>query len=383
MQITKIFTTIAVWGALEVALFVVAVPATTPASVRTERPFVLTFWCGPPLSEFDDARAAEIAAAGFNVVGPPCEGPVNRAANLRALDVAQRHGLRMWIRDRRFDTRALKRTNWEERLATAVADYHQHPAVDGYFVEDEPPSSRFEATAAIVNALRDRDPKHLAYVNLLPDYVSPQNLGARDYEEYVNRFVAEVKPQLISYDYYPFRNGTDRPSFFANLTTIRAAALRHGLPFMLIVQAMPQGSYRNPTEAEFAWQVFHALAFGARGISYFTYWTPPMGDQWNNHNGLIEDGRPTLHYFQAARLNQTVQAFALQLAPFRSLTVADSEDDIGIGLPFGPFESIDGGPVTVGLFVDADGRLAALLVNRDYRYGVTARLQLRPGGVVT
>ena len=106
MQITKIFTTIAVWGALEVALFVVAVPATTPASVRTERPFVLTFWCGPPLSEFDDARAAEIAAAGFNVVGPPCEGPVNRAANLRALDVAQRHGLRMWIRDRRFDTRA-------------------------------------------------------------------------------------------------------------------------------------------------------------------------------------------------------------------------------------------------------------------------------------
>ena len=50
--------------------------------------------------------------------------------------------------------------------------------------------------------------------------------------------------------------------------------MRHDVPFLLIVQAMPHGPYRDPTEAELAWQVHHALAFGARGISYFTYWTP-------------------------------------------------------------------------------------------------------------
>ncbi|MDD1717386.1 MAG: hypothetical protein LUQ45_03955, partial [Methanoregulaceae archaeon] len=34
-------------------------------------PPIITFWCGPPLAELDDARAAEIAAAGFTVIGPP------------------------------------------------------------------------------------------------------------------------------------------------------------------------------------------------------------------------------------------------------------------------------------------------------------------------
>jgi hypothetical protein len=93
---------------------------------------------------------------------------------------------------------------------------------------------------------------------------------------------------------------------------------------------------------------------------------------------LIEDGRPTLHYFQIARLNRSLRALGEALAPYRSIAVADSVGEIAVGFPIGPIDSIDGGPITAGLFGDRAGRLAVLLVNRDYRYGVTATLRLHP-----
>ncbi|MGH7787518.1 MAG: hypothetical protein ACRERC_11665 [Candidatus Binatia bacterium] len=342
-------------------------------------PFIVTFWCAPPLAEFDDARAAEIAAAGFTTVGAPCEGGFDPQQNQRALATAARHGLRLWVADHRYGPGAIENPLWQELIADAVADYGSAPALGGYFIVDEPPATQFEAVAAVTAALRAADPDRLAYVNLLPSYIPPEALGAASYEDYLERFVEIVQPTLLSYDNYPFGKEKDRSSFFTNLETVRAVALRHGLPFMLIVLAMPHGPYRDPTEAELAWQVFHALAYGARGISYFAYWTPPSDEDWQNRNGLLEDGRPTLHYFQAARLNQIVRALGAELTGFRSLAVADALGEVAAPLPIGPLEAIDGGPVTAGLFGDGTGRIAVLLVNRDYRYGVTAQVRRRPG----
>ncbi len=341
-------------------------------------PFWLTFWCGPPLAELDDARAAEIAAAGFTVIGPPCEGGWDPAANRRALDVAARHGLQMLLGDHRFGAPVVETPDWEQGVAAAVGAYRDHAAVAGYFIMDEPVVEQFESVAAVVAEVRAADPARIAYVNLLPNYVPPKNLGAASYADYVERFATEVRPQLLSYDYYPFGREKDRSTYFANLATVRDAALRHGVPFMLIALAMPHGPYRDPTEAELAWQVFHALAFGARGISYFTYWTPPPHGEWKHRYGLIEHGRRTLHYYQVVRINRALRALAAELAAYRSLAVADSAGEIGAAFPIGPIASIAGGPVTAGLFTGSRGELAVLLVNRDYRYGVTARLQLRP-----
>jgi hypothetical protein len=354
-------------------------PRGTPPDRATE--FIVTFWCAPPSSQFDDARAAEIAAAGFTTVGAPCEGGLERAANLAVLDVAARHGLRVWVGDHHISPLTVGQPGWSELLAAAIAAYRSHPALAGYVVADEPTADEFAAVAAVVAALRAADPAHLAYVNLLPNYIPAKNLGAESYEAYLDSFVTTVRPELLSVDYYPFGKEKDRSTFFANLTALRDTALRHQVPFLLIVLAMPHGPYRDPSEAELAWQVHHALAFGARGISYFAYWTPKNDDDddWNNRYGLIENGRPTLHYFQIARLNQSLRALGAALASYRSIAVADSIGEIGVGFPIGPIDAIDGGPITAGLFGDPAGRLAVLLVNRDYRYGVTAGLRLHPG----
>lgn len=145
----------------------------SPAAPST---FITSFWCGPPHDEFDDVRAEEIVTAGFTIVGPPCEGPIDVERNQRALDIAARHGLTMWISDARFNERARTLPNWKEQVAAAVAAYKDRPGFGGYFVTDEPSAARFDDLAAIVAELRAADRAHVAYINLLADYI-PGGLG--------------------------------------------------------------------------------------------------------------------------------------------------------------------------------------------------------------
>jgi hypothetical protein len=163
---------------------------------------------------------------------------------------------------------------------------------------------------------------------------------------------------------------------------MREIGQRRNRPSMLIVLAMPHGRYRDPTEAELSWQIFHALAYGARGISYFAYWTPVNvvgADVLRFRRGLIEDGRPTAHYFEAARLNRPVRAVASQLESYRNIAVRDSVGEIALPLPFGPIAALSGAPVTAGIFANETGQLAVLLVNRDYRRSRGIALEIRPG----
>lgn len=377
--------TLRAWLALLVALGACAMRPTKPPAPSAARPFIITFWCGPPLAEFTDARAAEIADAGFSVVGPPCEGGRDRGDQLRALDVAARHGLRMWVIDDRVGKTAPAKPGWEAAAAAVVADYGTHPALDGYFVTDEPSTKEFPAVAKVVDWLRQADAAHLAYVNLFPGYVRSRTLGTDSYEDYLEQFATTVRPQLLSYDYYPFLTDKDRHGFFRNLAAVRETAARHRIPFMYIAQAMPHGPYRDPTESELAWQVFNAMAYGARGISYFAYWTPPdepasdLDARWNFRYGLVEHGTPTRHFFQVARLNRVIRVVTQQLEGFEFIAVVNDADESASSFPIGPIDGIEGGTLTVGLFGSPGGDLAALVVNRDYRYAATVAVRLSPG----
>jgi hypothetical protein len=341
--------------------------------------FITTFWCGPPLDRFDDDRAAQIAAAGFSVVGAPCEGPMTPELNRRALDVAARHGLSMWIRDSRYDEQAPTRPDWEAALDAAVADYASHPGFGGFFVTDEPSTALFGNLARVAARLHASSSKP-AYINLLANYVGPLADGTA-YRDHVEQFVATVQPRLLSYDYYPFETTGDRTTFFSNLALIRDAAMRHDVPFMLILLAMPHANYRDPTEGEVSWQVFHAMAYGARGISYFAYWTPvdvEFQSIMQFRHGLIENGVETRHYGEAARVNRAARAIAGELASFRSTAVGDSLGQVAAALPLGKVERVEGGPVTAGLFT-ADGRQAMLLVNRDYQNPIDVSVRVHAG----
>jgi hypothetical protein len=300
-------------GALVGALFVIrsscpAAEALAVAPWKVGTP-IATYWCGPSMT---DATAAQMAEGGFNLVW----------CGEKDLDVAQRHGLRGQLTDGLLSPAALEDSAQREKLDALIARVRQHPALYDYFITDEPSATNFPGLGKLVAYLRERDPAHLAYINLFPTYASNDQLGTKGdtvtaYREHLRQYVDIVKPGLISYDHYQFSVKGDNDGYFLNLAMIRRAAQDAGLPFLNIVQACTwSASMRVPTDDEVRYLAYTTLAYGAQGISYYVY-------SCAGHTGAVAhaDGTPTPLYHTLRTLNREFVSIAQQLQPLRSLGV--------------------------------------------------------------
>ena len=333
--------------------------------------FIITYWCGPPLNETNIERYKEIKDAGFNIAFVSIDGAFKREDNLRLLDIAKEVGLKCIIADQRLTWDIASKPDWEKILDEVIKDYSSHPALYGYFIMDEPNASHFPLLAKVVAYIKKKDPKHLAYINLFPDYATPQQLGTPTYKDHIDLFVRTVKPQLLSYDYYTFLQGGDRDTFFENLRVVKEASGRAGIPFVVVIQMLTHGPYRDLTKGEIAWQAYNCLAYGAKGISYFTYWTPPDDPTWHPRNGIISwDGKRTAHYEEVQEVNKDVKVlgdFLNKLKPIDAYHIGKVPKG-GKPLPEGtPIKGMEGGDATLGFFKDEKGTIYCLLVNMDYK----------------
>jgi len=270
---------------------------------------IVTYWCGPPMT---DATAQQMKDGGWNVVW----------CGEKELDVAQRHGLRAMLTDGLLTTASLDVPAQRAQLDAFIDRVRSHPALYCYFITDEPNAAQFPALGKLVAYLRERDPAHLAYINLFPTYANNAQLGNQGdvvaaYAEHVHQYVEQVKPSLLSYDHYQFAAGGDNDQYFLNLALIRHAAQDAGVPFLNIVQACSwDPAMRVPTPDEMRYLVNTTLAYGAQGISYYVYSCP-------GHKGAIAnaDGTPTPLYHALKTLNREFVAIAQQLQPLRSVGV--------------------------------------------------------------
>jgi len=168
-----------------------------------------------------------------------------------------------------------------KQMVEATAD---NRSVLGYFIMDEPGSPAFSALAKAVAVVKKYAPGKLAYINLFPSYATvgapdKSQLGTASYTEYLERFVNEVKPQIISYDNYMVQYSDDLADeqkaaiYYADLLEIRRVAQKYGLPFWNIVSC---NQIRKPTTipspANLAFQAYTTLAAGGRGVSWYKYY---------------------------------------------------------------------------------------------------------------
>ncbi|QEH38279.1 hypothetical protein OJF2_68770 [Aquisphaera giovannonii] len=308
-----------------VGIFILAIP---PATAGAAEPWkvgepIVAYWAGPGFpggGPLDDAAADQLAAGGWNLAW--CTRP-------EELDVARRHRLRGLFSSTVLSPDSLADPTRREALVALVDRVRSHPAMYAYHITDEPGASAFPALGRLVAFLRERDPAHLAYINLLPTYANNQQLGVDGpilaaYEEHLRRFVEEVRPGLLSYDHYQFRRGDDAPDYFLNLALVRKRALDAGIPFLNIVQASSwvpgaaasPSSPRVPGPDELRFLVYTTLAYGAQGISYYVYHYPA------HEGGMIDpDGKPSARYRALRALNPEFVAIARELQPLRSLAV--------------------------------------------------------------
>jgi hypothetical protein len=329
--------------------------------------FPISFWCGPPEKLASPERFKETAEAGFNYTFPACEGPFTLKGNRRILDGAQSAGIKAFIFDNRIPLSITGVPDAKDRLDAIVNEYSKHPALAGYFVVDEPAVDKFAGLAEVVEYLRKKDPNHPAYINLWPNNAGPKRMGIDSYEEYIKRFVAEVKPAFLSYDHYHWLKEGDRPGFTSNLLTVSSLASKNNLHFWQIILSLKHMEYRQPSEAEMRYDAMQTLAFGGKGLMYFTYWTPPGMDFFEGEGFIDRNGKTTARYEEVKRINTDVRLigkYLLYAILDNTFQTGEIEAGVGISKPE-TLIAVERGDVTVGIF-HSSARSYALVASRVY-----------------
>jgi hypothetical protein len=342
--------------------------ASTPGPPASVPPFTLFGWISPPVWATSDAHIAEMAEAGMTLVLPAWADSGFRADNLARMDLAAAHGMRCLVWDRRFErVEALGDTTPAAGalMDSIVADYRDHPGFFGYYLGDEPHPEQWPFLARLFAALRARDPDHPAWNNLLgrgsyPDRA--QFLAA------LRGYAGAVHPAVLGDDYYEFTLGGDRGLFFENLAGLNAVARGAGLPFWLTVLLIGHTGYRQPSPAELSWQAAMALAYGARGVGYFTWWTPWPYDTWLWQPAVIDtSGNRTAWFDELVRADPGLAAAGRTLAGCGWLAATHAGGVPPGGTAFAPDADLAGvsGRAVLGHFADPAGGRCLMVVNAD------------------
>ena len=328
-------------------------------------------WVDPPADQQTDARFAELAYANFTfLIGN--FGATTPEAVSNQVRLCEKHGLKTLVSMAGLPPDRLPNT----------------PACWGYFLGDEPGPGAFPDLRKTVDALRQARPGKLAYINLLPNYAPAWALGTSNYVEHLARFLREVHPDVLSMDHYPmFSPEADgREGYCQNLEAMRQQSLAGGVPFWNFFNTMPYGPHTDPTEAQLRWQINASLAYGAKGVMYFCYWTPPGAEFPKGGAILRRDGTRTRHYDEARRLNGRLKQLGPTLMRLISTGVyrVRPKDDPATALKGSPVRSVTPGDYLVGAFRHADGRRAVLVQNYHFAYSAwpTVEFDAAPAAVL-
>ena len=201
----------------------------------------------------------------------------------------------------------------ETAIAPVVAQFNDHPALHGYFIRDEPAVAEFAGLARLARILERLAPGKEIHINLLPQYVTSGELGAVSYEQYLEEYMQLLQPEWSGYDYYGFRQNDDgiilNERFWENLAIFGEAARRHQVKFVFCGLACAHWNYPVVTEGMLSLQAYGAIAFGARGLNWYLYQTPPW---WGGYHDapLSRHGFRTPIWGAMQNLHRTILRYA-------------------------------------------------------------------------
>jgi len=352
--------------------------AATPP-LPSPKSFAIMAWGDAPS---DAAQLRGMREAGLNIAG------FCRAEDLEKVRDA---GLSCFVNDPRisgYDWQALPPDDEVRSRAGSLAkQIGANPAAIGFFLRDEPPAALMPGLARVAKIVREAEPDWWPYVNLFPYRVSPERLGTANYDAYVRMLVDTVGQPFLSYDNYSLVNGEMLDYFYTNLEIVRRLSMETKTPFWNCILANTHFNYMEPSDATFHLQVYATLAYGGRGIQYFTYFTPSIG---NYRMGAIDPfGNRTTTWEKLRRINLEIAALAPTILQLRSTGVYHYPDVPEQGKPLAASKLVRAiemtqrfvrppmaGRLLVGEFEDRAGRLYLMIVNKDLNNSFQFRLHL-------
>jgi hypothetical protein len=273
-------------------------------------------------------------------------------------------------------------------IATLKSQIGNNPAALGFFLHDEPPASLMPGLGKLASLLREELPDKWPYVNLFPYRVPPAVLGTTDYDSYVRMLVKTIGQPFLSYDNYSLVNGEMLDPFYINLEIVRRLSLELKTPFWNCILANAHFNYMDPSDATFNLQAYSTMAYGGRGIQYFTYFAPTIG---NYRLAAVDQfGNRTATWDMLSRINNQIHALAPVLIGLHSTGVYHYPDVPDQAQRMASSKLIDSVEMTqryvrppvagrflIGEFEDDQHRPYFLIVNKDLRSSFQFHIHLR------
>ena len=263
----------------------------------------------------------------------------NADAIATALDAAGKAGIKLMITCPELKTDP-------EKIANR---FKNHPALEGYFLSDEPFKSQFQELADCQKRIQSIDKKHYCFVNLLPDINSNRSkFGTKDYKEYIDSFDKLFPAPYISFDFYPVVDGGLHPRWFENLEFYANKYRTEGRPFWAFALTTSYLAYSDdavqpslndfyqlysvykpektfvhdiPTLASLRLQIYADLAYGAQGIEYWSFrgFGSPLDAQ----------GKRTVVYDRLQKVSNEIQQLSGVFLGAKVISVAQT----GLNIP--------------------------------------------------
>ena len=357
-------------------------------------------WDGNQLPDaFSDEMMQLIKESGVNLI---THSQILTATTMdvayKLLEQAEKYGIGVFSIDatvaRRGDN-ALSSTQIAERIAKQM----QYDSYCGIYLVDEPATSYFYAefdNKYIESFKNVADVMHnqlglMTYGNLFPmGTVKNKDI----YEDYVKEYVETVNPPYLMWDEYPFNEvyGGDMQPYIIAMSILSKNAKENEIPFWTSIQAGDQwgkGATDSelpywPNEAQFDWNINTGLAYGAKGLQYYTL-NGVANDLMDSEGGLDPYrasivgvmGNKTQWFYYAQNINKHIASMdhILMNSVHKGVIIKGEQaekDFTGAyevlkGEKFQELQSVNGDEVMIGCF-NYNGKTALYVVNYDMEY---------------
>ncbi|MBS5661774.1 MAG: hypothetical protein KHW79_10920 [Clostridiales bacterium] len=284
-------------------------------------------WVAPPPADVDgignpnfitDKYYQLAKEAGINILYGLYENLERRPEDALA---AMNCALRSQLRYLAFSSGIPLKKSIKEMQTELTSFCTDHPAYLGVLAYDEPAEAEFDQLEKLASYYQAVLPDKLFYANLLPYCAkvtqikkhkqdeSGRPTTTQEYKKYLETFIQKLNPVVVSFDNYPcegpFPEMADH--YFLNLSMVSAAARKYNKPAWCFIQTCSwNNNVRVPSDVEILWQVNTALAYGMKGIQYFTFWQPLVDGVWRG--GMIApDGEKYPQYYYVQNANRQIQ----------------------------------------------------------------------------
>lgn len=349
-------------------------------------------WVTPPANNQTSDEYKKIKECGINFVNGFYFHENSNSRIMNVLDYCEEHGLK-YFASRGVVTEDIAKyaKNPDPALLKKFTDgmkpYANHPALAGELLMDEPGKPLFNAVEAFVSALKKTYPDKLWHVNLLPSYATG-GIQTSSYADYINSWMQTMSPHYLSYDSYPLlTDGTIAKDYYSNLDFIRAKSRFQEIPFWTFIQTLSISGTpgvpdkREPNEADIRWQVWSNLAFGAKGIQYFCYWSPGNGSESFGEALIGLNGQKTVRYDYVKKLNTDINPVGkILLECHAEGVIQTATTPYSLYEPlydYGEVVSVSGDDNIVGCFKSKEGKNKVLITTLTPKKDANVTLSLK------